>query len=65
MGTALSFVTASDYKILKKAEEELTKEITGICFKHLFINCLTLEICFSFRFSGFRKSLTNYLSVGF
>ena len=30
MGTALSFVTASDYKILKKAEEELTKEITGI-----------------------------------
>ena len=30
MGTALSFVTANDYKILQKAEEELTKEFTGI-----------------------------------
>lgn len=29
MGTALSFVTANDNKILKKAEEELTKEFTG------------------------------------
>ena len=32
MGTALSFVTANDHKILNKAEEELTKEITGTCF---------------------------------
>ena len=29
VGTALSFVTANDYKILKQAEEELTKEFTG------------------------------------
>lgn len=29
VGTALSFVTANDDKILKKAEEELTKEFTG------------------------------------
>ncbi|XP_022779041.1 probable ATP-dependent RNA helicase DDX56 [Stylophora pistillata] len=28
-GTALSFVTANDYKMLKKAEEELTKEFIG------------------------------------
>ena len=28
-GTALSFVTANDYKILKQAEEELTKEFIG------------------------------------
>lgn len=29
VGTALSFVTANDDNILKKAEEELTKEFTG------------------------------------
>ena len=48
VGTALSFVTANDDKILKKAEEELTKEFTGtrniillvlhslFCVKHLY-----------------------------
>lgn len=29
VGTALSFVTTNDNKILKQAEEELTKEFTG------------------------------------
>ena len=29
VGTALSFVTANDHKLLKQAEEELTKEFTG------------------------------------
>ena len=28
-GTALSFVTSDDHKLLSKAEEQLTKECTG------------------------------------
>lgn len=58
MGTALSFVTANDYKILKKAEEELTKEITGTFMKHLLISSVKLEIFSSFRHCSVLKTWT-------
>ena len=41
VGTALSFVTANDHKLLKQAEEELTKEFTGTS------NAIVLKLCFS------------------
>lgn len=41
VGTALSFVTANDHKLLKQAEEELTKEFTGTS------NAKVIKLCFS------------------
>lgn len=43
-GTALSFVTANDYKMLKKAEEELTKEFIGINIQNMFDVKLRREV---------------------
>lgn len=46
-GTALSFVTANDYKMLKKAEEELTKEFIGTDIYYLFDVKLRREVYLS------------------
>ena len=43
-GTALSFVTTNDYKMLKKAEEELTKEFIGTNIQYMFDVKLRREV---------------------